>query len=83
MVFLKAAYYVFSIACFGSVFIGINWLMKVATLRKILPCMVVAALAWGMVNVWLHTPVFKGIPYAAVCLIFAPYAKRLSREKEE
>lgn len=83
MLFLKLAYYALCLACFGSVVVGLKWLMEAATLRKILMGLLVATLAAGMVDMWLHTPMFKGIPYAVVCLLFAKYEKHLAGRKGE
>lgn len=83
IIFLTVLYYALCLVCFGSVIVGLKWLMETATLRKILVGLVVATLAAGMVDMWLHTPVFKGIPYAVGCLFFAAYEKHLAGRKGE
>lgn len=83
IIFLTVLYYVCCIACFGSVLVGMKWLMEEATLQKILVGLVAAALAAGMVDMWFHTPVFKGTLYAVACLFYVPFAKWLAGRKEE
>lgn len=83
MVILAVIYYAWCLACFASVYCGIYWMMKKATMRRVFVCVGVAALTAAMVHMWFHAPLFKGLPYAVVCLIFIPCAEYITGRKKE